>query len=63
MEMFFWHNCHWVLWNNWDLLGRSVNVYFRFLPTSIERAQSQEGLQTRCTMVQDDGPHRPLGAW
>lgn len=43
MEMFFWHSCHWALWNNWDLLGRSVNVYSRFLPTSIERAQSQEG--------------------
>ena len=43
MEMFFWHSCHWALWNNWDLLHRSVDVYSRFLQTSIERAQVQEG--------------------
>ncbi|KZT64728.1 hypothetical protein DAEQUDRAFT_814784 [Daedalea quercina L-15889] len=43
MEMFFWHSCHWALWNNWDLLNRSVDVYDRFLQTSIERAQVQEG--------------------
>ncbi|CCM03458.1 uncharacterized protein FIBRA_05591 [Fibroporia radiculosa] len=43
MEMFFWHSCHWALWNNWDLLGRSLDVYSRFLTTSIERAQVQEG--------------------
>ncbi|KAH9925760.1 Six-hairpin glycosidase-like protein [Fomitopsis serialis] len=43
MEMFFWHSCHWALWNNWDLLNRSVDVYNRFLQTSIERAQVQEG--------------------
>ncbi|KAH9912814.1 Six-hairpin glycosidase-like protein [Fomitopsis serialis] len=45
MEMFFWHSCHWALWNNWDLLNRSVDVYSRFLQTSIERAQVQEGYQ------------------
>jgi len=45
MEMFFWHSCHWALWNNWDLLNRSVDVYLRFMPTSIERAQVQEGYQ------------------
>ncbi|PCH37049.1 hypothetical protein WOLCODRAFT_128018 [Wolfiporia cocos MD-104 SS10] len=43
MEMYFWHSCHWALWNSWDLLERSVSVYSRFLRTSIERAQVQEG--------------------
>ncbi|GBE84277.1 hypothetical protein SCP_0602550 [Sparassis crispa] len=43
MEMYFWHSCHWALWNNWDLLNRSLSVYSRFLNTSIERAQVQEG--------------------
>lgn len=45
MEMFFWHSCHWALWNNWDLLNRSLDVYNRFLQTSIECAQVQEGYQ------------------
>ncbi|KAH9950701.1 Six-hairpin glycosidase-like protein [Amylocystis lapponica] len=45
MEMYFWHSCHWALWNNWDLLNRSLNVYSRFLETSIERAQTQEGFK------------------
>lgn len=43
MEMYFWHCAHWALWNNWDLLHRSSDVYSRFLSTSIERAQVQEG--------------------
>ncbi|EMD36550.1 hypothetical protein CERSUDRAFT_115580 [Gelatoporia subvermispora B] len=43
MEQFFWHCAHWALWNNWDLLYRSLDTYSRFLSTSIERAQVQEG--------------------
>ncbi|TFK50312.1 hypothetical protein OE88DRAFT_1700972 [Heliocybe sulcata] len=46
MEMFFWHSAHWALWNDWDLLDRSSSVYSRFLPTSIERAQTQERWDT-----------------
>ncbi|KAF7324665.1 hypothetical protein MKEN_00508000 [Mycena kentingensis (nom. inval.)] len=43
LEMFYWHSTHWALWNNWNLLLRSTSVYERFLPTSIARAQIQEG--------------------
>ncbi|KAF4607281.1 hypothetical protein EYR38_001342 [Pleurotus pulmonarius] len=42
MEMYFWHSAHWALWNNWDLLRRSSDVYSRFLPSSIRRAQVQQ---------------------
>jgi hypothetical protein len=42
LEMFFWHEVHWALWGNWDLLRRSSAVYQRFLPSSIERAQVQQ---------------------
>lgn len=42
MEMYFWHSCHWALWNNWDLLNRSISVYSHFLSASIQRAQDQE---------------------
>ncbi|THU93929.1 hypothetical protein K435DRAFT_967064 [Dendrothele bispora CBS 962.96] len=43
MEMYFWHSCHWALWNNWDLLSRSSSIYSRFLPSSLARAQIQQG--------------------
>ncbi|TBU27369.1 Six-hairpin glycosidase-like protein [Dichomitus squalens] len=43
MEMFFWHSAHWALWNNWDLLDRATGSYARFLSTSLQRAQVQEG--------------------
>ncbi|KAF7313892.1 hypothetical protein HMN09_00547100 [Mycena chlorophos] len=43
LEMYYWHCTHWALWNNWDLLNRSITVYERFLPTAIQRAQGQEG--------------------
>jgi hypothetical protein len=43
MEMIFWHSAHWALWNNWDLLNRQTTIYERFLPSSIERAQVQQG--------------------
>lgn len=41
--MYFWHSAHWALWNNWDLLSRSSSIYSRFLPTSLHRAQVQQG--------------------
>ena len=46
MEMFFWHSAHWALWNNWDLLDRASGSYAQFLPTSLARAQIQEGYPT-----------------
>lgn len=42
-EMYFWHSAHWALWSNWDLLGRSNDIYARFLQGSIRRAQVQQG--------------------
>lgn len=41
MEMYFWHSMHWTLWNKWALLDRSISVYQRFLPTSLQRAEEQ----------------------
>ncbi|KAL4901380.1 hypothetical protein BDW74DRAFT_160366 [Aspergillus multicolor] len=41
LEMVFWHLGHWARWNKWDLLDRSLGVYNRFLPSSIERARDQ----------------------
>lgn len=41
MEMVFWHLAHWTVWNKWSLYDRSIGVYERFLPTSIERAKNQ----------------------
>ncbi|KAI0075593.1 hypothetical protein K474DRAFT_1646312 [Panus rudis PR-1116 ss-1] len=43
MEMPFWHLAHWALWDNWDLLNKPIGVYQRFLESSIQRAQVQEG--------------------
>lgn len=43
MEMIFWHLQHWALWNNWDLLNRSTSLYANFLPSSVHRAQDQQG--------------------
>ncbi|KAK0234943.1 Six-hairpin glycosidase-like protein [Armillaria nabsnona] len=42
MEMYFWHSAHWALWNNWDLLNRSIGTYDTFLPSSIARSQDQQ---------------------
>ena len=43
MEQTWWHLAHWALWNNWELLDKSLSVYSRFLATSLQRAQVQEG--------------------
>ncbi len=42
MEIYFWHSAHWALWNNWDLLNRSIGTYDKFLPSSIARSQEQQ---------------------
>ncbi|KAJ4982928.1 hypothetical protein SVAN01_11595 [Stagonosporopsis vannaccii] len=41
LEMVFWHLAHWMFWSKWDLYDRSIGVYSRFLPSSIERAKGQ----------------------
>ncbi|KAF9887861.1 hypothetical protein FE257_009521 [Aspergillus nanangensis] len=41
LEMVFWHLGHWARWNKWDILDRSLGVYERFLPSSMQRAQHQ----------------------
>ncbi|KAK7691015.1 hypothetical protein QCA50_006118 [Cerrena zonata] len=46
MEMAFWHLAHWALWDNWDLLDRPLTAYSRFLTTSLQRAQKQQGYQS-----------------
>lgn len=46
MEMVFWHMAHWALWNNWDLLSGVSSTYSKFLSTSLQRAQVQEGFQS-----------------
>lgn len=43
MEEIWWHCAHWALWSNIDLLSTCTSVYQRFLPTSIARAQVQQG--------------------
>lgn len=41
MEMVFWHLAHWMLWGKWDLYDRSIGIYKRFLPSSLDRAEQQ----------------------
>lgn len=40
-EMIWWHGVHYALWNRWGLWNESLDVYQRYLPTSIERANWQ----------------------
>lgn len=41
MEMYWWHGAHWALWQRWPQLRRSLDIYNRLLPGSIERAAQQ----------------------
>jgi hypothetical protein len=60
-EMIWWHGVHYGLWNRWELLDRYLNVYQKFLPTSIDRAKKQgyKGARwAKCTANFDrDWPH------
>ena len=47
MEEYLWHSLQWLRWNKTSLLDRSIGVYERFLPTSIQRAQLQGYAGTR----------------
>ncbi len=40
-EMIWWHGAHFAFWNRWNELDKMLNVYQKFLPTSIERAKKQ----------------------
>jgi hypothetical protein len=40
-EMIWWHGAHFAFWNRWSELDKMLNVYQKFLPTSIERAKKQ----------------------
>jgi hypothetical protein len=41
LEMYWWHCGHWATWSKWPLLYRSLSIYKRFLPSSIQRAKEQ----------------------
>lgn len=60
-EMIWWHAYHYALWDRWDLMSKSIDVYRKFLSTSIERAKG-EGFKgarwPKCTADFDrDWPH------
>ncbi|KAL6240149.1 hypothetical protein BDW75DRAFT_3439 [Aspergillus navahoensis] len=69
LEMVFWHLGHWARWNRWDLLYRSLGIYKRFLPSSIERAQKQGYAGARLGKMCDPsgtsapGPQNALLIW
>ncbi|KAL5042938.1 hypothetical protein BDW71DRAFT_200237 [Aspergillus fruticulosus] len=69
LEMVFWHLGHWARWNRWDLLHRSLGIYKRFLPLSIERAQNQGYAGARLGKMSDPsgtsapGPQNALLIW
>lgn len=48
LEMPVWHLLHWAPWGKWQLLDRSLGVYQRFLPSSLERAAAQGYTGARC---------------
>lgn len=41
MEMNWWHTAYLALFNRWPLLYRSLSIYKKFLPSSMERAKRQ----------------------
>ncbi|KAJ3506906.1 hypothetical protein NLJ89_g6605 [Agrocybe chaxingu] len=43
MEMYFWHVAHFALWSDPSVISSSYNIYNSFLPTSLARAQTQQG--------------------
>ncbi|KAJ3506905.1 hypothetical protein NLJ89_g6604 [Agrocybe chaxingu] len=43
MEMYFWHLAHFALWSNPSILSSAHNTYASFLPSSLSRAQIQQG--------------------
>jgi hypothetical protein len=41
MEMYWWHAAHYALWNRWQPLEKSLDVYERMLPSAEARAARQ----------------------
>ena len=46
-EMFWWHGVHWALWNRWEQLERSLEVYHKFLKQAQIRAEGEGYLGAR----------------
>ncbi|OJJ99087.1 hypothetical protein ASPACDRAFT_1901628 [Aspergillus aculeatus ATCC 16872] len=69
LEMVFWHLGHWARWNKWEILSRSLGVYERFLPSSIDRAKKQGYEGARLGKMSDPsgasapGPQNALLIW
>lgn len=40
-EMIWWHGVHYAMWNRWEEVDKYLDIYKKFLPTSIERAKQQ----------------------
>ncbi|PYH89348.1 hypothetical protein BO71DRAFT_110435 [Aspergillus ellipticus CBS 707.79] len=53
MEMYLWHSSHWTPWGKLPLLERSIGVYERFLPSSLQRAADQGYAGTRWGKMSD----------
>ena len=61
-EMIWWHGVHYGLWGRWELFDRYLEIYKKFLPTSIARARKQgyQGARwPKCTGddIDRDWPH------
>ena len=60
-EMIWWHELHYLLWDRPDLAAGALDVYSRFLPTSMQRAERQGFAGARwpkCTADRDvEWPH------
>lgn len=47
LEMTWWHEAHWALWNHWPELNRSIGFYRDLLPVAQARAKSEGYLGAR----------------
>ena len=62
LEMHWWHGTHYALWNRWPLFERSLDWYFRTLPSAQQRAVNQGYSGARWPkMVGPDGADAPSG--
>lgn len=60
LEMVFWHCGHLALFNRWDRLSRMIEIYRKFLKSSIVRASEQGYKGARWPkMVDPSGRHSP----
>ena len=62
LEMQFWHQAQFALWNRWDLFARSLPWYAATLPSARARAQAQGYAGARWPkMTGPDGVDSPSG--